>query len=81
MNHYAHFIHLYNAFDFCYMRMVLDRSAYCLNLHSVLHLNAYMYNLNVSITFFSYFLLFEIILQDWKKERKKKERKKKEDLL
>ena len=33
------------------MGMLLDRSAYCLNLHSVLHLNAYMYNLNASFTF------------------------------
>ena len=76
MNYYANFINLYTELDFCYMRMLLDTSAYCLNLHSVLHLNAYMYNLNVYITFFHSFCFFAII-SDWKKERKKERKKRK----
>ena len=74
MNYYANFINLYTELDFFYLRMLLDRSAYCLNFDFRPALKCVYVQLKC--VYHIFFIVFAF-LQSYYKTGTKKERKKK----
>ena len=74
MNYYANFVNLYTELDFFYMRMLLDRSAYCLNFAFRPAFKCVYVQLKC--VYYIFFIVFAF-LQSYYKTGTKKERKKK----